>query len=120
MSLYGDYCPYCHAEIEAEDLFEVCDCSGSESDELKQCPRCHKVFRTSLEPVMTLSIQSEEDYLEWLLKYNENNKKLLKSEDDEDWKKYLQNRIDEVKKDIEESRKNVEKNKKGEWEEDEI
>lgn len=70
MSVYGDYCPYCGEEIEAEDLFEVCDCRGDESDELKQCPHCFNVFRASLEPVMTLSIQDEEDYLQYL-KYRE-------------------------------------------------
>lgn len=120
MSLYGDWCPYCNGEIEVEDLFEVCDCSGNEVDELFQCPHCHKVFRASLEPVMTLSIQSEENYLEWLLKDNENNKRLLKNEVDNYGKIYWRDRIDERKKDIEESRKNVEKNKNGEWEEDEI
>ena len=120
MSLYGDWCPYCGEEIEAEDLFEVCDCSGYESDELKQCPHCNKVFRANLEPVLTLSIQSEEDYLEWLLEDNESNQRLLKSKVDEEGKKYWQERIDKRKKDIEESRKYVEKNKNGEWEEDEI
>lgn len=56
MSLYGDWCPYCEEDLEPEDLFEVCDCSGNETDELFQCPHCHKVFRASLESVLSLSI----------------------------------------------------------------
>ncbi len=120
MSLYGDWCPYCDEEIEAEDLFEVCDCRGDESDELKQCPHCHKVLRTSLESVLSLSIQSEEDYLQYL-KYRE--KQLIdriKHSGDKEYISFYKEELATIQKDIEESRKNVEKNKNGEWEEDEI
>ena len=120
MSVYGDYCPYCGEEIEAEDLFEVCDCRGDEGDELKQCPHCYNVFRASLEPVLVLNIQSEEDYLNWLKKEKERIQRFLIAGVDNDYTKYWQERIDERERDIGKSIKYVEKNKNGEWEEDEI
>lgn len=120
MSLYGDYCPYCGEELEPEDLFEVCDCSGNETDELFQCPHCYKVFRASLESVLVLNIQSEEDYLNWLKKEKERIQRFLIAGVDNDYTKYWQERIDERERDIEKSIKYVEKNKNGEWEEDEI
>lgn len=120
MSVYGDYCPYCGEEIEAEDLFEVCDCRGDESDELKQCPHCYNVFRASLEPVLVLNIKSEEDYLNWLKKEKERIQRFLIAGVDNDYTKYWQERIDERERDIEKSIKYVEKNERDEWEEDEI
>lgn len=120
MSLYSEYCPYCDEEIEIDDLFEICECSGDECDELKQCPHCHKVFRASLEPALMLNIQSEEDYLKWLKEDKKIYQKFLNAEVDNKGKEYWKERIDERERDIEKSLKYVEKNKNGKWEEDEI
>lgn len=120
MSLYGDWCPYCEEDLDPEDLFEVCDCSGNETDELFQCPNCHKVFRASLESVLSLSIQSEEDYLQYL-KYRE--KQLIdriKLCVDKEYTSFYKEELATIQKDIEKSRKYVEKNERDEWKEDEI
>lgn len=120
MSVYGDWCPYCGEELEPEDLFEVCDCSGNETDELFQCPNCHKVFRASLESVLSLSIQGEEDYLQYL-KYRE--KQLIdriKHSGDKEYMSFYKEELATIQKEIEKSRKYVEKNERDEWEEDEI
>lgn len=120
MSVYGDWCPYCGEELEPEDLFEVCDCSGNETDELFQCPHCYKVFRASLESVWTLNIQGEEDYLQYL-KYRE--KQLIdriKHSGDKEYMSFYKEELATIEKEIEKSGKYVEKNERDEWEEDEI
>lgn len=120
MSVYGDWCPYCGEELEPEDLFEVCDCSGNETNELFQCPHCYKVFRASLESVLTLNIESEENYLEYLRGKERQLIDRIKLCGDKEYMSFYKEELATIQKNIEKNRKYVEKNERDEWEEDEI
>lgn len=112
----SDFCPYCEAEIEIDEVVEVCDMNGNEQDELVECPNCGKHIRASFEPVLCMSLESEEDYLEQLEYQKENYKKTLKSEYGQTCKDFYEMMIDEVDEKIAEAKANIEENKNQEEE----
>lgn len=109
--LGSDYCPYCDAEIDPDDVVEVTDLGGDEQDELVECPNCGKHIRANFEPRLCMSLVSEEDYLEQLEYQKENYKKNLQSEYKQEWKDYYELMIKEVDEKIAEAKANIEENK---------
>ncbi|EEI83527.1 hypothetical protein [Anaerococcus tetradius] len=106
--LENDYCPYCKAELEPEDVVEVCDITGNKQVE---CPNCGKHIRASFEPRLCMSLTSEEYYLRQLEREKESYKKRLKSEDDQEGKDFYEMMIKEVDEKIAEAKANIEENK---------
>lgn len=109
--LESDYCPYCDAEIEPDDVVEVCDMRGNEEDELVECPNCGKRIRASFEPVLCMSLTSEEYYLENLKLQRRNYERELKTEYGQESKDFFEMMIKEVDEKITEAKANIEENK---------
>lgn len=109
--LENDYCPYCDAELEPDELVLVGDLDGDEQDELVECPNCGKHIRASFEPVLCMSLTSEEYYLRQLEREKESYKKRLKSEDDQEGKDFYEMMVKEVDEKIAEAKVNIEENK---------
>ena len=106
----SDFCPYCEAEIEIDEVVEVCDMNGNEQDELVECPNCGKHIRANFEPRIDMSLASEEDYLEYLERKKEEYKKILKSKDGQAFKDYYEMMIKEVDEKIAKAKANIEEN----------
>ena len=109
--LETDFCPYCDAEIGPGDVVEVCDMRGNEQDELVDCPNCGKHIRASFEPVLCVSLTSEEYYLENLKLQRRNYERELKTEYGQECKDFLEYMIKEVDEKIAEAKANIEENK---------
>ena len=109
--LESDYCPYCDAEIEIDDVVEVTDLNGNEQDELVECPNCGKHIRASFEPILCMSLTSEEYYLENLKQQRENYERELKTEYGQEGKDFYEWMIEEVNEKIAEANVNIEDNK---------
>lgn len=109
--LETDYCPYCDAEIGPDDVVEVCDMRGNEEDELVECPNCGKHIRASFEPVLCMSLTSEEYYLENLKLQRRNYERELKTEYGQESKDFFEMMIKEVDEKITEAKANIEENK---------
>lgn len=114
--LESDYCPYCNHEIEPDDVVEVCDMDGNEQDELVECPNCGKYIRASFEPVLCMSLESEEAYLRRLERNKANYEKRLESEHDQWSKDYYEGIIREAERKIRKSKAVIEENKNQEKE----
>lgn len=109
--LETDYCPYCRAKIELDEVVEVCNPDGDEQDELVECPNCGKFIRASFEPRLCMSLASEEYYLENLKHKRENYEKTLKTEYGQKSIDYYRFMIDEVDREIEGAELRIERNK---------
>ena len=109
--LETDYCPYCDAELNLDDVVEITDLNGNEQDELVECPNCGKHIRASFEPMLCMSLTSEEYYLENLKLQRRNYERELKSEYGQEYKDYYEMMIKEVDEKIAEAKANIEENK---------
>lgn len=109
--LGSDYCPYCGHEIEPDKVVEVCELDGDEQDELVECPNCGKHIRANFEAVLSMSLMSEENYLENLKSRKESYEETLKTEFGQKSKDYLEYMIEKVDKEIEAAKRNIEENK---------
>lgn len=109
--LETDYCPYCDAELEIDEVVELCDINGNEQDQLVECPNCGKFIRASFETRIHMSLLSEEDYLEQLEHQKEIYEENLKTEYGQKSKDFFELMIDEVNREIEEAKVNIEDNK---------
>lgn len=109
--LETDYCPYCDAEIEIDEVVELCDINGNEQDVLVECPNCGKFIRASFETRIHMSLTSEEYYLENLKYQRENYEKTLKTEYGQKSKDFFGMMIDEVNGKIEGAELRIEHNK---------
>lgn len=71
-----DFCPYCDHKIEVSDVFETSEVTGNENAELIECPNYGKMLRADLEPRISMTLYSEDEYLNdciWLKdRYKEN------------------------------------------------
>ena len=109
--LGSDYCPYCGHEIEPDEVVEVCDLDGDAQDELVECPNCGKHIRANFERVLSMSLISEEDYLEELKNRKEGYEETLKTEFGQKSKDFMEYMIEKVDKEIETAKRNIEENK---------
>lgn len=109
--LETDYCPYCGAELEIDELVEVCDLDGDEQDELVECPNCGKFIRASFETRIHMSLKNEEYYLEKLKHKRENYEKTLKTGYGQKSIDYYRFMIDEMDIAIEGAELRIEHNK---------
>lgn len=109
--LESDYCPYCDAEIEIDEVVELCDINGNEQDELVECPNCGRFIRASFETTIHMSLLSEEDYLEQLEHQKEIYEENLKTEYGQKSKDFFEMMIDEVNRKIEGAELRIERNK---------
>lgn len=109
--LETDYCPYCKAEIEPDEVVEVCNLDGDEQDELVECPSCGKHIRANFERVLHMSLVSEEDYLENLKNQKERYEETLKTEFGQKSKDFMEYMIEKADKEIEAAKRNIEENK---------
>ena len=109
--LGSDYCPYCDAEIDPDDVVEVTDLGGDEQDELVECPNCGKHIRASFELALCISLTSEEYYLENLKLQRRNYERELKTEYGQESKDYFEMLIKEVDEKIAKAKVNIEENK---------
>lgn len=114
--LESDYCPYCDAELNLDDVVERTDLNGNEQDELVECPNCGKHIRASFEPMLCMSLTSEEYYLENLKLQRRNYERELKTEYGQESKNYFEMLIKEVDEKIAEAKSNIEENKNQEEE----
>lgn len=109
--LGSDFCPYCGHEIEPDEVVEVCELDGDEQDELVECPNCGKHIRANFEAVLSMTLVSEEDYLKILENRKEGYEKTMKTEFGQKSKDFYEMMIEEVDKEIEAAKRNIEENK---------
>lgn len=109
--LETDYCPYCDAELEIDEVVESCDINGNEQDKLVECPNCGKSIRASFETRIYMSLASEEYYLEQLKHQKEIYEENLKTEFGQKSKDFIEYMIEEVDKEIEAAKRNIAENK---------
>lgn len=109
--LETDYCPYCGAELEIDELVVVCDLDGDEQDQLVDCPNCGKFIRASFETRIHMSLTSEEDYLEQLEHQKEIYEENLNTEYGQKSNDFFVLMIDEVNRKIEGAELRIEHNK---------
>lgn len=107
--LENDYCPYCDAELEPDELVLVGDLDGDEQDELVECPNCGKHIRASFEPVLCMSLESEEDYLV-NLEHQKENYRNLQSGYGQEFKDSFEMMIREVEEKIAKAKANIKEN----------
>lgn len=109
--LETDYCPYCDAELEIDEVVELCDINGNEQDQLVECPNCGKFIRASFETRIHMSLTSEEYYLDQLEHKKEIYEENLKTEYGQKSKDFFGLMIDEVNREIEGAELRIERNK---------
>ena len=109
--LSSDFCPYCDYEIAPEDVFEIADASGIEVDESVECPNCGKSIRASLEPVLTVGLSSEEDYLSYLSDRKKRLEYRLENDPDKRFINFYKDELSEIEREIKESEEIVKENK---------
>lgn len=109
--LETDYCPYCRAKIEIDEVVKLCDINGDEQDKLAECPNCGKFIRANFETRIHMSLTSEEDYLEQLEFEKENYREMIKTEYGQKSIDYYRFMIDEVNRKIQGAELRIEHNK---------
>ena len=108
--LETDYCPYCDAELEIDDVVELCELDGNEQDELVECPNCGRYIRANFETRIHMSLVSEEDYLEHLEHQKEIYEENLNTEYGQKSKDFFEFMIDEVNRKMGMAKLHIEQN----------
>ncbi len=103
-----DYCPYCDHEIEVNDVFEISEITGNENAELIECPNCGKMLRADLEPRISMTLYSEEDYLDDCIRLQNSYKEELKTEKFN--KEFYEYRLREITDEIKQINENIKYN----------
>lgn len=103
-----DYCPYCDHEIEVNDVFEISEITGNENAELIECPNCRKMLRADLEPRISMTLHSEEDYLDDCVRLQNSYKEELKTEEYN--KEFFEYRLQQITDEIKQANENIKYN----------
>lgn len=105
-----DYCPYCDHEIEVTDVFEISEVNGNENAELIECPNCGKMIRADLEPRISMTLYSEEDYLDDCIRLKNSYKEELKTDYGKDNKEFYEYRLKQIIDEIKQVNENIKYN----------
>lgn len=105
-----DYCPYCDHEIEVYDVFEISDVTGNENAELIECPNCGKMLRADLELRTSMTLYSEEDYLDDCTRLQNSYKEELKTDYGKDNNNFYEYRIKQLTDEIKQVHENIKYN----------
>lgn len=105
-----DYCPYCDHKIEVSDVFETSEVTGNENAELIECPNCGKMLRADLEPRISMTLYSEEDYLNDCIRLKNSYEQELKTDYGKDNNNFYEYRLREITDEIKQVNENIKYN----------